>query len=243
MKIFSKIFNSLFPEKIKCIVCGEELNNDNTNCICPVCLKTLPFINGNKCIRCSMPLSEGYDKVCFNCKAHNYSFTEVKSVFAYEGNIRNVIYKYKYEKAKYLGKYLSKFLVPVYAQTDWQIDFVIAVPLHKNREKNRGYNQSKIMAETFCEITKLPELNIIKRIVDTPSQTLLSHEERTKNLKDAFEIDKDKKNLIKDKNVLVIDDVYTTGATMQEITKLLQKNGAKNIYGLTLAHAVYKNTK
>lgn len=235
----TRILDALFPRRIKCILCGDELNIDERNSICPTCHDKAPFIKGHTCIRCDMPLLEDdYANVCFNCKRHNYHYTAVKSAFQYTGNIRSCIYRFKYKHQKFLGEYLSKFMVVKYAQLDWHIDGVIPVPLHPARQKKRGYNQAEELAKPFCDDLALPLLNILQRVKDTPSQTTLSPSDRANSVKDAFILTD--KSLVKGKNILIIDDVYTTGATIEEITNLLLRAGANAVYGLTLAHAVIK---
>ena len=236
-KLISKLLDAIYPKRIKCIVCGNELNVDERNCICPHCYTQLPFITDNSCIRCDMPLAEDdFSHTCFNCKRHNYKYVAVRSVFQYEGNIRACIYKFKYKRQSFLGEYFADFLVKKFARLDWKVDFVLPVPLHFSRAKSRGYNQSYVMAKPFCEKLGLNLLTNVTRVKDTPSQTNLGQKERAENVKDAFKIEDS--TSVKGKNILIIDDVYTTGATIESLTELLLDNGANAVYGLTLAHAI-----
>ena len=236
---FSRLLDTLFPRRIKCILCGDELNVDERNSVCVHCQTSAPFISGHTCVRCDMPLNEDdYANVCFNCKQHDYHFTAVKAVFAYKAGVRSCIYRLKYKHQAFLADYLYKFMVTKYATLDWIIDYVIAIPLHPKRLKNRGYNQSQLLAKPFCKDLNLTLLEVMTRVKDTPSQTRLGSRDRAKNMKDSFALTD--KSLIKDKNILLIDDVYTTGTTIEEATRLLLSAGAKAVYGLTLAHAVIK---
>lgn len=236
-RLINKLLDAIYPKRVKCIICGDELNTDERNAICPHCYERLPFISDKACIRCDMPLAEDdYSQTCFNCKRHNYRYTAVRSVFRYEGNIRACIYKFKYKHQEFLGEYFSEFLVRRFARLDWNIDYVLPVPLHTARLKSRGYNQSYVMAKPFCDKLGLEILDNVTRIKDTPSQTNLGHKERAENVKDAFAIAD--KSVVKGKNILIIDDVYTTGATIEALTELMLDCGANAVYGLTLAHAI-----
>ena len=237
--LFTRLLDALFPKKIKCILCGDELNGDAINNVCAHCHKHAPFISGHTCVRCDMPLNaDDYSNVCFNCKQHDYHFTAMRAVFAYKGGVRSCVYRLKYKHQAFLAEYLSKFMVNKYATFDWKIDAVIAIPLHPKRLKSRGYNQSMLLAQPFCEQLHLPLLDVMTRVKDTPSQTRFGSRDRTKNMKDCFDITD--KSAIKDKTILLIDDVYTTGTTIEEAARLLLSAGAKEVYALTLAHAVIK---
>lgn len=243
-KLFSKIknmfLNALYPKHIKCICCGNELDQNSINDICPKCYDDCRIIYRNHCTRCGAPMPDNSTSVCFNCKSTNFDFENCRACFAYSGKIRSAIYKFKYKHQSFLAEPFAKFMAKLYATTDWDIDIVTFVPLHNKREKSRGYNQSKLLAIEFCKLTKLPLIDSTERIIDTPSQTSKTRDERIKNIKDAFKIKKECKTQIANKNILVIDDVYTTGSTANEISKVLIKNGAQKIYVLTLAHGENK---
>ena len=122
-----------------------------------------------------------------------------------------------------------------FIKQNWQVDLVVPVPLYKTRQKKRGFNQAEIISVKFNEVLGLHiEVNNLIRKENTPTQTKLTRRERQDNLKNAFEVKN--KGAFKNKNVLLIDDVFTTGATTEECTKMLKRAGVKNVYILTLAH-------
>ena len=122
-----------------------------------------------------------------------------------------------------------------FIKTDWQIDAVVPVPLYIKREKKRGFNQATLLSSQFESVLNIPVIsNNLVRLKNTPTQTKLTKIERKNNLDKAFKV-LDKKEF-KGKNVLLIDDVFTTGATTDECSKVLKSVGVKNIYVLTLAH-------
>ena len=121
---------------------------------------------------------------------------------------------------------------------DWKIDLICYVPLFTTREKDRGYNQARELAQNLSKLTNIEVCDDIIRIRDTPTQTKLSRRERQENVKDCFKLTKP--STFKNLNILLIDDVFTTGSTTNEISKQLKKVGANKVYVLTVAHAGFK---
>ena len=121
---------------------------------------------------------------------------------------------------------------------DWKIDWICYVPLFSTREKDRGYNQSRELAINLSALTNIEIFHNIERIRDTPTQTKLSRRERQENVKDCFKVTNPKP--IKNLNILLIDDVFTSGSTTNEISKQLKKSGVNKVYVLTVAHAGFK---
>ena len=230
-----KLFSILFPKDIKCICCEAELQKSSRFCMCENCLNNLPFIGEHFCKKCGEKLSS-LSNVCLSCKDHSERyFTFNRSVFCYEGVIKKLIFDLKYNNAKWLGEYLGRFLVDEYLKMGIKADYIIPIPLNKNRLKQRGYNQSEVISKPFeTELgIKLETQNFI-RTIDTPTQTNLTKKERETNLLGAFEVLN--KDIFKNKTILLVDDVFTTGSTMEEASKTLLKAKAKAVYTLTLAH-------
>jgi competence protein ComFC len=121
---------------------------------------------------------------------------------------------------------------------DWKIDLICYVPLFPKREKDRGYNQARELANNLSRLTEIETCNNIIRTRDTPTQTKLSLRERQQNVKDCFKVID--KNTFKNKNILIIDDVFTTGSTTNEISKLLKNCKANKVHVLTISHAGFK---
>lgn len=234
-KIGSYLKGIVFPRDIKCIFCGEELDNTSLNSTCQLCYNALPFIV-NPCPRCGGTIKEENSGVCQDCKRNNFNFTQAISVFDYKDDILKTIYKLKYSGKKYLAKPLAEFMAQKFALTNIQPDYITFVPAHANRIKTRGYNQSQLIAEEFSKLTQCSILELCSKIIDTPSQTNLSYKERRENVNDSFSFNKEHKNKIKDKTILIIDDTFTTGATTSELSSVILKAGAKQCFVLTLAH-------
>lgn len=112
---------------------------------------------------------------------------------------------------------------------------LVPIPLYHARERKRGYNHAHILAQELSRKLNLPIIKVLKRIRNTKTQVDLGKEERKKNLKDAFEIDSKLVSQIKGKQIFLVDDIFTTGSTLLETAKVLKKNGAESVWGLTLA--------
>lgn len=241
MKLLEKLLNFVYPKHYKCIVCGEEIATGLD--ICEHCLATLPYMKGNLCLRCGQMLHDE-SEFCDNCKASHdpWYFDICRSVFQYEYPITRLIRSLKFDNAKYMFPSLSKLLTYLYEQNELTCDVIVPVPLHAKRLKQRKYNQAELLAKDLSDTYSIPidTLNLIKTR-DTKSQTKYQMKDRKSNVKDAFNILA--RNVYKDKIVLIIDDVYTSGATINECARILkEKGGATSVIALTLAHTPPRDT-
>jgi len=234
-KFKDMVLDLMFPSGIKCMFCANELNQNSYNTTCEICLETLPFIK-NPCERCGSAMGENQMGVCLRCKSKNFNFVQAKSVFEYVNTPLNVVHNLKYNGKKYLSKYIVKYLLDIYSTWNVFADIVTCVPMFEEKEKARGYNQSKLLAEEFSRVAKVPFYELCSKVVDTPSQTELNTNERLNNVADSFAFKRELKKTIKGKTILIIDDVITTGATTSEISKVLLNAGAKECYVLSFAH-------
>lgn len=229
--------DTLFPE-YRCFVCGREVFDTEIK-LCETCKKKFPFITGNICQRCGMPIPDG-NHVCDACKNVKYNFDASRASFCYNAMTHGILYQLKYGGKKFIAKYFGELVYKTY--TDWGIvaDVVIPVPLHRIRQKKRGYNQSELIADRFSELSGVPiNIDIIYRTKETPNQTRLKKSERERNLLGVFEINKSKK--LKGKTLLIIDDIFTTGSTANEISKMLLKFKPSAIYVITPGKTIYNS--
>ena len=231
-----------FPRNIKCVFCKDELNNNEFNSTCELCLSSLPFIN-KACPRCGGVLPSEATGVCVDCKINNYEFVQAFSVFEYKNQVSKVLHDLKYNKKKYLVEPIAKYMAQKINILNISVDLITCVPIHKDRLKLRGFNQSELISKEISKLTNIPFYNICEKFINTKSQTELGFSERKENVKDSFKIIRSNKHLIKDKNVLVIDDIFTTGATSNEVCKVLLNAGANNCYVLTFAHVNIERIK
>lgn len=231
-----RLIEALFPQIIKCIFCGEESEQVG---VCDECYSTLPFISGKTCMFCGGRLT-GDEEVCYDCKSHEILFNQNFCVFEYIDQVKSKILSFKQNGIKNIGYVFADFMLEKFKSLDIDFDLVTPVPIHENRLKERGFNQSEILASGIKSFCGKVDINIFTRIKDTPHQTGLSRENREMNLDGAFVVQKGSK--LKDKNILLIDDIYTTGSTLNECAKSLFLAGAKSVYSLCLARAVINSS-
>ncbi len=229
-KTFSGLIDLIFPEKNSCLVCGYWDESIGEDYICKECLYKFKNIKGHNCKICSKPLITSGD-ICIECIETPKSFEKIYTPYKYEGLIRDVIKDYKYKNKPYYYKMLGELLYKYIKEIDIDFDIISYVPLHKNKKKKRGYNQSELMAKYLGKKLDIPCERLIERVVDTKPQNQLKREDRVKNLKNTFMAVKN----LQSQNILIVDDVYTTGTTLNECSKSLLKVEVENIYGLTIA--------
>ena len=234
-KFKENLLNIFFPKDIKCLICGRELDTNTLYCICDSCMEELPFNTGKTCLRCDSAISSDAN-YCVNCKNSAPQYKRNKSVFLYDGVVKKFVRQLKFDNKKFYASTLSNFIASEYVKLNKDFDIIIPVPIHKDREKRRGYNQATLLCTSLKEKLKLNvDENVLTKERATRSQAYLSREEREKNLEDAFKV-VDRK-LVKGKTILLVDDVFTTGTTINECAKTLRSAGAKEVHSLTLAHA------
>lgn len=201
-----------------------------------------------RCLDCDGWLGPSWDGVafCSPCYDHLHFlktpahlpklkkqyFNEAHSVLAYEGKVLDWVHQFKYHRQFYVGKELG-FLLAQFPLSWGDYDALVPVPLHWWRQLRRGFNPSSFLATRLSRHIQKPVLSCLKRIHPTPPQAKLSQEERLKNISGAFATLTPRKNPAK--HILLIDDVLTTGATVNECAKVLSKAGAQRIDVLTVA--------
>lgn len=215
--IANSFLNLFYP--LHCLGCARPLEADNEFHVCDNCISS---INGN-----AMPPFELDD---IAVKAY--------SAAIYDSHLKELIHKFKYKGKTVLGRIFSKLMLD-YIRDNPEIanaDIITVVPLHRERLKQREYNQSLIIARGIAKELSIPIMNIMDKPLKTRYQNELMKSERMENLKGAFAIRHEAN--IKGRNILLIDDVMTTGATLNECAKIILKNGAKNVTCYTLARGI-----
>lgn len=237
---FEKFSELVFPSNFKCVFCGKEFDKKVPTNTCENCLKKLPYLTGNRCKKCG-DVVNSMAEYCLICKNKKRHFDVAYAPFVYEKQISACVIKFKFENAKYLFKPMANYLVKCYYENQISADIIVGVPMSEEKEKQRGYNQASLLAKNLAKTVNLPfDEHSLKKIKNTSRQVDLAFEERSKNVKDAFWVSNRK--TFKGKNVLLIDDVLTTGATCDECAKVLKNAGAKKVVVLTLARThIQKN--
>lgn len=197
----------------------------------PVCQEPL-------CPRCGLPYPSGSPShLCGPCSEGEYPFSKHRSYGLYQGTLEELIRRFKYGGQTFLKEALADLLFCAYMGLGEEVDLVVSVPLSRGRLKERGFDQSLLLAKGFARRSalKLGE-GVLEKVKETPPQVGLSGKERRQNLRGAFAVKEPE--AVKGKKVLVVDDVFTTGATLSEVSKVLLKAGAKEVFAITVARSI-----
>lgn len=216
-----------------CTSCHYKLNCEQS-LLCEDCLAKIKLIEDNICPKCGSALEAG---VCLACRQEDFDFDLARAVFCYEEPLSSLVHNLKYRGhtggAKFLAVAMAAY---IQAQPCYQnCDYLVAVPLHPVRKRERGYNQSELIARKVASLTGIKYLKAVQRTRYTASQTLLHRNERLQNLKAAFRATN--KAALSGKSLILLDDVFTTGTTLNEISKTLHAAGATTVLGLTACRA------
>lgn len=231
-KILNVISNVIYPRR--CAFCDGILNSKEPY-ICRKCAEKVRFIEGRTCVTCGTIMKSMYENVCPECQNSRHIFDEGFSPFAYEGDIRESIARYKYRgRAEYASFYAA--CIWKYGQMRieaWNAEAIIPVPVHSSRLRERGYNQAFLLGKELSALSGIPLIDsLIVRKKKTIAQKALSGAERRKNLAEAFAFNG--KGTIPE-SVIIVDDIFTTGSTVDALSYILRLNGVKYIYVVTIA--------
>lgn len=239
-KLCKEICDLLYPPDDKCIFCGSSNDLIKPYYICNECWGALPFVKPPTCKLCGKPLLDNGSKLCHECANHKRWFRRAGAVLEYMPSVHDAIYRYKYKGHKEMAEPFGLLMANTFKALPWHadIDALIAVPLYPGKLSQRGYNQAALLAKNMSVELELPIFDAVCRCKDTAAQAKLSGYKRYKNVDGAFVLKNAK--VIKDLNVLIIDDIFTTGATADACAKVLIEGGARAAYVFTLATAIFE---
>ena len=230
-KIKNTFLDILYPRH--CPVCHHIPENRGQK-ICGGCKERLKPVNGPRCYKCSKPLHDPGQEYCENCRSRSHLFEQGIGIFPYSTLLQESLYRLKYGKRQEYGTFYGE-LAAFYARKQiekWQIQRIIPIPLHRKRMEKRGYNQAEIIAEALGKRLNLPvKKKQLKRKINTKPQKDLDPIQRRANMRGAFITKSD----LQGENILLIDDIYTTGTTIDEAAGALKKAGAGGVYFLVIA--------
>lgn len=251
MELVNKLVSVLFPSR--CILCQQTVSTsqissampsrcDNGTEICARCYQSQPF-NSPCCVRCALPLADDIagETLCGRCISRLPAFDYAYSLFRYEDDIIRLVHQLKFSEKITYARSIGEMLLSAFISDDYfkaeKPDCLLPVPLHISRLRQRGFNQSIEIARVMAKRLHIPlEYDAVIRQRSTTAQTGLNARQRQKNIKGAFSIVKK----INHKHVLIIDDVVTTGSTVNELARLLKKNGVQRVGVLSIARAPVK---
>lgn len=213
--MIKKLMQIIYPSK--CIFCDKDLEFNKQIDICSECYKKLTFAD--------------------NSKSEKSYVDEVYSAVEYKGEVKKAIKRFKYQNKAYLFRTFARLILNNIEKNNIKADIIVSIPLHMDREVERGYNQSELIAKELSKNMKIKYSNkILKREKTTAHLAKCNKKERKHMIEGVFKVIAP--DIIKDKVVIVVDDVYTTGATINECGKVLKLGGAKKVIAITVAKVV-----
>ncbi len=232
--LFTKGVNYLFPPA--CGNCDEAIW-DNTG-ICSACWKDLTFISDACCRSCGYPfeLSSGDGLLCGACLQMPKSFDQCRAALVYDEHSKDMIIGFKHADKTHLVALFTQWLSSCGKGILDKADFVVPVPLHRRRLLRRRYNQSALLAQRVARVHRKRYVpNLLSRTKNTSSQGQFSMSGRWRNVRNAFELSHKYQDEVRGKHVVLIDDVFTTGATLDACARVLKTSGAASVSGIVLA--------
>jgi len=220
----------LFPRR--CPICDEIV--DKGKLICDKCINIPRRVTGERCIKCSKHLDSPCDLYCRDCEKHPKSFLRGIALYEYD-SVKDSINSFKNngrpEYAVFYADRIERHLSDIIKS--FNADVLIPIPLHASKLKKRGYNQAELLANELSKRLNIPvDAHLLERTKKTKEQKKLTGNDRLKNTVGAFHMPK---NGVKYNNIILVDDVYTTGATLDEASRTLILGGSKNVYFVTVA--------
>lgn len=232
LKFIVKLFiNTLYPDR--CPSCKKIKVGGG---FCPDCWSKLIFIDKPRCLCCGKRIRVD-NLICPQCIGKKYYFDQNISIFVYDKVIAKAIFEFKFKQKLFLSKFFALLMVKKINDFIYHIDYIVCVPMHLKRLRKRGYNQSFLLADDISKMTLIPFLkDALSKRKNTTRQVALNSKERKRNLKNSFFVKDKYKEILKGKNILIIDDVFTTGSTINECAKTLKKEAkAARVMSLTIA--------
>lgn len=227
----NKLWDWVFPRR--CPVCDKIVKPAGEK-ICPACRHILRYITEPQCKKCGKKLQDREKEYCYDCMKKKHSYDQGAALYEYH-SVKAAIYRFKYQKrceyAEFFGEEAGRFLRSRIGQ--WEAQALVPVPLHRSKQNRRGYNQAELLAEAIGKELGMPVVHgLVKRCRKTVPQKELDDKERQNNLKRAFKISQ---NDVKLSTLILIDDIYTTGSTIDAVAMELKKAGVKKVYYIALA--------
>ena len=228
-KIKKIVLNIFYPAR--CPVCGRILK-DNRRSTCPECKDVLKPVNENFCLKCGL-LIDADKEYCMYCDGKKRLFMRGRGTFLYNDRMKRSLLEFKYSGRREYADYYARSMVRYLGREikSWKIDVIVPVPLSKHKYRTRGFNQAADLAIRIGKLMNIPVSESVDvKVHDTKSQKKLDAVHRRENLKGAFKVTCSLSGL----NVLIVDDVYTTGSTIESLAEQMLQNGAGRIYFATL---------
>ena len=236
-KFANGVLDVAFPAS--CVSCGEMVDGTALPHVCDRCFSKIHIVEDPRCLTCGYPFFGEVESHgdCQHCSRLTPRFARGWSVCLFRGPIRDLVYALKYQSSMWALDDLARIAEYAEGLDEFLEDAILVpVPLHPRKLRERGYNQSALITEELGRRFRCATaINLLRRIVDTPSQTQFNRKERYRNLRNAFSLSANR-SVEPSRRYVVVDDVFTTGSTLNACASVLRKSGAKQVDVLTIGH-------
>ena len=235
--IFAKAAELVYPPDIYCLACGKPMDPGHVYSLCEDCLNEITWADRKTCRICGKPLESWYpEELCSECLVSPRLFERGVVCFLYTGGARTMIKDLKYHGQKYNARVFGRILADKILYEGLDFDVCVPVPMYHKKEQDRGYNQAELIARYASEnLCKPFAPHVLVRTRETAPMNSLSFAERKRNLRNAFDVPADQAEKIQGRTVLLVDDIYTTGSTMNACARELLQAGAAHVYIAAMA--------
>lgn len=223
------LLDLLYPHV--CPFCGRVAVEE----VCDICREELEYIGEPRCMCCGKPIRQKDQEYCYDCGRHPHIYERGCALWVHRGGVQKAVYQFKYHNRRIYSRFFGRELLSRYGRAvhGWNITTIIPIPLSRKRRRRRGFNQAGLLAWELGRGLGIPvDAEHLVRVRDTSPQKQMDVRGRSANLRNAFAW-KGKERIRG--NVLLVDDIYTTGNTIDAAARVLKKNGAGKIYFLTIS--------
>lgn len=229
-RLLESLAAALFPPR--CALCSRELTT--LEIVCSDCASSFPSFEGPRCQHCCGPVDDPSIDLCLRCGTQLLAVDRVFSLGPYHGDWGRLVRSFKFEREMAVGRWLGKRMAAALLARDAVHEFstITFVPMTGRDRRVRGFNQAEVLARVIAKQLNLPLIRLLAKTRETPPQSGLPAAERTTNLRDVFRL-----LPCRQEYVLLVDDIYTTGSTVEECARTLKRGGAQSVVAMTVARA------
>ena len=232
----NRILDLLYPPQLYCLSCGALIDGTRTYGLCDACITKFSWVSGRTCEKCGKPLpAESLHAACYDCRTEVHRFDKGCTCASYGLYERLLISDFKERGKDYAGRAIAEAMYDRLQEAALSADLLTAVPAGKWKTASRGYDQTKIVAQQLASRLHIPYRELLVRTRRTQAMRTLSAGERHSNVQGAFSILKGRERIIQGRAILLLDDVYTTGSTLDACAGVLKDAGAQRVDVLTFA--------
>jgi competence protein ComFC len=239
--IFHSLLDLVYPDSLYCICCGKIIDSTRPYRLCNECMEEIRWATGRTCRKCGKLLSANNPlEECYSCREHEHVYDMGFTCCEYGSNPRSMLFALKYGGRTDVGITLAEIMhdrmTQIRGETGLLYDAILSVPMNPEKEKERGYNQAEIIGRSFAKREQMPYYrDVLRRVKRTPPLRGMTPAERKQLLTGVMAVPETEREKIAGKDLLLIDDIYTTGATMDAATEVLLDAGAERVYIFTFA--------